>query len=347
MSHESRCSCVDIHTHVVPETFPPYLGKHVDARWPSTVQADACHRHVMLAGKVYRTVPRAAWDVRERVAAMDHQRMARQVLSPMPELLSYWLDPHDAAVMSRYLNEQIAQMVAADPDRFLGLGAVPLQDVERAIAELEYLRHELGLSGVEIGTNVNGKPVGDPMFEPFFAAAERLGAAIFVHPLRPSGQDRLVGPAGLEQLIAFPGETGLAAASILTSGVLARHPGLRIAFSHGGGTLSAVLPRLEHGWRTFPAVREAVAESPTAGARRMFYDSLVYDAAALRRLVECFGDTQVCVGSDYPFKISDPEPVKAVEALSLDAIPRERLLHENALVWLGQKERNCDARKNQ
>ncbi|MEO5881495.1 MAG: amidohydrolase family protein, partial [Caldimonas sp.] len=141
-------ACIDIHTHVVPEHFPPHARGGAGVAWPSMAPAHACHRHVMLSGKVYRTVPDASWDVTRRVVAMEAQRVSRQVLSPMPELLSYWLDGIDGAALCRYLNEQIAAMVAREPDRFFGLGAVPLQDVDRAIAELEHLMGELGLKGV-------------------------------------------------------------------------------------------------------------------------------------------------------------------------------------------------------
>src|SRR5690606_27303128 len=115
----------------------------------------------------------------------------------------YWLDPQDASTLCRYISEQIATMVRETPARFSGLGCVPLQDVDLAIRELEFLVRQLGLPGVEIGTNVNGVALGDPCLEPFFAAAAEIGAAIFVHPLRPAGKERLVGPKGLEQLLAF------------------------------------------------------------------------------------------------------------------------------------------------
>jgi len=327
--------CVDIHTHVVPERFPPYLGSRVGTPWPSTEPAHVCHRHVMISGRVYRTVSDQCWDVNRRVEAMAAQGVSRQVLSPMPELLSYWLDPDDGAALCRYLNDEIAAMVRETPARFVGLGCVPLQDVDRAIGELEFLVRELGLSGVEIGTNVNEVPLGDPRLEPFFAAAEAIGAAIFVHPLRPAGKERLVGPKGLEQLLAFPGETGLAAASLITSGTLDRHPGLRIAFSHGGGTLSSLLPRLQHGWQCFDGIRESMPRSPAEQARAMYYDSLVYDDAMLLRILDCFGDTQVCVGSDFPFAIGERDPVGRIDALALDASRRERLLDGNARRWLG------------
>lgn len=329
------CSCIDIHTHVVPEHFPDYVGGASDVAWPAMIAAHSCHRHVLLKGKVYRTVPNTCWDTQARRWAMDDQRIARHVLSPMPELLSYWLDPADGAAMSRYLNEQIAGMVNTAPERFIGLAAVPLQDIGLAITELEFAVTELGLAGAEIGTNVNGVALGAPSMEPFFVAAAELGAALFVHPLRPAGMDRLVGPPNLEQLVAFPGETGLAAASLLTGGVLYRQPSLRIALSHGGGTLSSLLPRLQHGWDTFAELRDAVAEAPSQGAKRLYYDSLVYDTATLRHLIDTFGRTQICVGSDFPFKISESHPVERIENLNLDEATETLLLYRNAENWLG------------
>ena len=208
---------IDVHTHVVPEDFPSYGGRHVSAAWPSMAPAHACHKHVMVSGKVYRTVSQQCWSCSVRVADMARQGVSRQVLSPMPELLSYWLQPEDGQVMCRHMNERIAAMVAESPAHFVGLGSVPLQDVALAIDELDAVMHRQRLAGVEIAGNVNGVPLGDVRFKPFFEAAAAWGAAIFVHPLRPSGMDRLVGPAPLEQVLAFPGETGLAAASLITS----------------------------------------------------------------------------------------------------------------------------------
>jgi aminocarboxymuconate-semialdehyde decarboxylase len=333
MNH-ARSSCIDIHTHVVPENFPAYVGRSIDIAWPSMSPAHDCHRHVMLSGKVYRTVPDTCWNTDRRIEEMTPERVERQVLSPMPELLSYWLPPEDGRTLARYLNEQIAQMVSRAPRRFSGLATVPLQDVEMAISELEFAVKTLGLSGAEIGTNVNGVPLGDPRLAAFFHAADAFGAALFIHPLRPAGLDRLVGPAHLEQIVAFPGETGLAAASLLTGDLLNRNPGLRIALSHGGGTLSSLLPRLQHGWETFAELRDVMPEAPTVGARRMYYDSLVYDRDSLLHLIGSFGATQICVGSDFPFKISEKHPVGRIEALDVDDATSALLLSGNAKRWL-------------
>src|SRR3990172_1640304 len=170
-------------------------------------------------------------------------------------------------------------MIALAPQRFIGLGAVPLQDIDSALRELEFTVKNLKFAGVEIASHVNGTSIGDARFEPFFAAAEEMGAAIFVPALRPAGQDRIVG-AFAEQAVCFPGDIALAAASMITGGIAARHPRLRIAFSHGGGALSILLPRLLHAWNAIPKAKESLAESPAVYARRFFYDALVFDAAA-------------------------------------------------------------------
>lgn len=329
---------MDIHTHVVPENFP--ISPTGGSAWPSMLPAHACHRHVMISGQVFRTVPDKCWDGRSRLLDMDELGIERQVLSPMPELLSYWLDGRDAAVLTRHLNEQIAGMVHAHPERFSGLGAVPLQDPELAIDELEHAVKRLGLAGIEIGTNINGTPIGAPEFEPFFAAAAELGAAIFVHPLRPCGMERLVGPIMLEQVLAFPCETGLAAASLLTGGTLARHPSLRIALSHGGGSFAALAARLDHAWGIFPALREQMHEAPLATAKRFYFDSLVYHPTLLRSQIALFGATQTMIGSDYPFVIQEADPRQRIAELDFDPQTLDLLCRGNALRWLGEPTAN-------
>jgi aminocarboxymuconate-semialdehyde decarboxylase len=328
-------SGIDVHTHIVPESFPPYAGALADVPWPS-MQHDGCgHAHVVIRGRNYRTVPHTCWDVKARTGAMDGMRVARQVLSPMPELLSYWLAPDDGRAMCRFLNETIARMVSDAPERFLGLGAVPLQDPDAALQELGYVVNDLGLCGVEIATHVNGTSIGDPRFEPFFAEASRLGAAVFVHGLRPAGMDRLVGPPQLEQVVAFPGDVALAAAAMVTGGTLERHPLLRIALSHGGGAFPIVLPRLEHGWKSFPQLREAIPNAPSTYASRFYVDTLTYATRTLQLVMETFGPDRVMIGTDYPFAIADFDPHATVDALKLDRAAAQALREGNARRFLG------------
>jgi aminocarboxymuconate-semialdehyde decarboxylase len=332
MTHS--CCAIDVHTHVVPDRLPGELADYPGLPWPSIRHTEPCHAQVMISGKNFRSIDDRSWSVPRRLEQMPGMEVATQVLSPMPELLSYWLPAEPAAVLARHINDVIAEMVRATPGRFHGLGMVPLQDMDLAVAELERVMRQLGLRGVEIATNVNGVPLGHASLEPFFAAAESLGAAIFVHPLRPAGMGRLVGPANLEQVVAFPCETALAVASAITGGLLKRHPQLRIGFSHGGGAFAQVLPRMQHAWSAMPPMKAAM-EEPRAVARRLYYDTLVYDETALRFLVDSFGASQLMVGSDYPFNIMDREPTSRFGSIGLAAAKIDQLLFGNARRFLG------------
>ena len=339
MASTLRCACggIDMHSHVVPENFPAYIGRTAPADWPSMAPAQPCHRSVMIAGKNYRTVSEACWSVSRRLEDLPGMGLALQVLSPMPELLSYWMAPADAQQLLRFLNHQIAAMVNESKGRLAGLGAVPLQDMDLAIRELEYVVKTLGFPGVEVGSNINGVPIGASAFDPFFEACEALDAAVFVHAIRPAGMERLVGPAPLQQVRGNPGDVGLAAAAVSTTNLLVRRPTLRIAFSHGGGTLASLLPRLQQGWGVFPALRDAVQQAPAEQARRLFYDTLVFDTPTLRHLVACFGDTQLMVGTDYPFNFHDRTPVSRIESAGFDDVTTAALVRHNAERVLGPK----------
>jgi aminocarboxymuconate-semialdehyde decarboxylase len=330
-------NAIDIHTHIVPAEFPDYAGKHGGQHWPHMAAAHDCrHKHVMIDSKNFRTGSDECWDIGRRMEAMARMGIARQVLSPMPELLSYWLPLEDALPLTRHVNDTIAAMVARAPDRFIGLGGVPMQDPDAAARELERLMRD-GFRGVELGSNINGAPLGDPRFASFFAAAEELGAAIFVHALHPSGKERIVGPPGLMAYIGFPLETAYTIASLITGGTLTRHPRLRLAFSHGGGAFASILPRLAHGWKIKPEFAARMGASPHEHARRLYYDTLVYDAPTLRHLIDTFGVRQLCLGTDFPFDIHERHPVEAVAALQLSDGDVKLLHHDNAARFLGEE----------
>ncbi len=207
--------------------------------------------------------------------------------------------------------------------------------MDLALRELDYLFNTLGLAGVEVGSNINGRPIGAPEFDPFFEACEQLGTAVFVHAIRPAGMDRLLGPPPLQQVLGYPTDVGLAAASVLTTNLIERRPKLRIAFSHGGGTLGLLLPRLQQSWGVFPALQDSIAASPREQARKLFYDTLVFDAPTLAHLVALYGETQMIIGTDYPFNFHERDPVGAIEAAGFDAATRELLLRGNAQRFLG------------
>ncbi|WP_176489035.1 amidohydrolase family protein [Rhizorhabdus dicambivorans] len=328
---------IDIHTHMVPGHFPASL-----AGAPSAIEirrgCDCGHAEVFVDGRQFRSITDECWDIGRRLETMDRMGIGRQILSPMPELLSFWRPADEAAAIAEHVNAELAAMVERAPGRFAALGMVPLQDPDRAIRMLEKLMAERSFLGVEIGTNIGGIPLGDARFRPFFAAAERVGAAIFVHPLKPLACYPLPGPGAMEALACFPCETALAAVSIIASNIAIDHPGLRIAFSHGGGALSLLLPRLDHGWRTTPAVGAAIADLPSLQARRFFYDMLVYDGETLRFLMRSLGKTQLCIGTDLPFAVAERDPLGRIAGLELLPADEGLLRHGNAARFLGFEE---------
>ena len=267
------------------------------------------------------------------MAAADYA-VDRQVLSPMPELLAYRLEPQDGLDLARHLNEVLMRMVDQAPDRFYALGSVPLQDVELATAELARVK-SLGLHGVELLSNVNGKSLGEPEFLPFFKAAEELDVSVFVHAQQATFMDRVVGPPFIENIVAFPLEGALGIASMITGGLMEACPRLRLCFSHGGGTFTQLLPRLENAWHKNPNFHALMPRTPSEYARMFFYDDVFFDNRTVRYLIDTVGASQVVIGSDYPFMFRDQSPEDEFNDLQLTAEEREWVGSENCLRFLG------------
>jgi aminocarboxymuconate-semialdehyde decarboxylase len=252
-------------------------------------------------------------------------------------LFSYWAKPQDGLEVARFLNDHLASLVRAHPDRFVGLATLPLQGPELAVRELERCVQELGLAGAQIGTHVNAWNLSDPALFPVFQAAEQLGAALFVHPWDMMGKDRM-DKYWLPWLVGMPAETALAICSMIFGGVFERLPKLRVAFAHGGGAFPGTIGRIQHGFEVRPdlvAVDNPVAPSEYLG--RFFVDSLVHDPIALRAILNLFGKNRVVLGSDYPFPLGERHPGALIASMpELDQNTRTRLLSGNALEWLGR-----------
>ncbi len=327
---------IDVHSHVVPRSLPRDPTGGEIGMWPS-VHCEACGRKakVMMGQKPFRDIDERSWDVGRRVADMDVDGVAAQALSPMPELLSYWLAPQPALELSRHVNHIIAEMVAQRPDRFFGLGTVPLQDPDLAARELSTLRSRFGLVGVEVGSNVAGAYLGDARFDPFFAAAEEQDMAIFVHSLHPLQARDLGRHPMLVPFAGFTVDTALCAASLIMEGVLERFPRLKLAFSHGGGVLAPILHRMEFGWASTGGFEGRLPQSPKAYARRFFYDSLVYDQAYLEHLTTHMAPGQVFLGTDYPYLIRQPHPRDFIQSAAQSPGVDPSIWSDAAIRFLG------------
>jgi len=226
-------------------------------------------------------------------------------------------------------------MVADRPGRFYGLGAVPLQDPDLAAREVRDLRVRFGLVGVEVGSNVAGAYLGDPRFDPFFAACEAEGLAIFVHALHPLQARDLSRHPMLVPFAGFTVDTGLCAASLIMEGVPERFPNLRIGFSHGGGVLAPLLHRMEFGWRSTDGFGGKLPQSPKTYARRFFYDSLVYDEAYLEHLATHIAPGQIFLGTDYPYLIQQPDPRAFIAASAARPGVSDTIWNDAASRFLG------------
>ena len=316
--HSMSPPFIDVHSHVSPLTFAAAPRAEAKPRWPCMQCHSSTEATLMIGDTPFRKLDARSWDIARRIEDMDRDQVNMQVLSPMPELLSYWLEPADAQILCDATNHLISSMVSAAPRRFRGLGSVPLQNPTAAARALSRLKAEFGLMGVEIGSNINGKMLGSAEFDPFWEAAEAEEMAIFVHALHPVAAKTLVQPdPNFTGFALFPVDTGMAAASIIMGGVLDRYPRLRIGFSHGGGTLGAMLGRLQLGWSTTKGFEGRSSLSPTEQARRFFYDTNVYDAEYLSYLATRMAPGQVFAGTDYPYLIMQKDPARWVRSLAL------------------------------
>jgi aminocarboxymuconate-semialdehyde decarboxylase len=319
---------IDIHTHIVPARLAADPKR--DRRWPSVELTEGDQAAVMIGGKVFRKIDARSWDVGKRLSDMVEDGTDMQVLSPMPELLSHWLPPDDAEFLADIINEQIAGMIAEAPRNFAGIGMVCMQDVPRAVRQLQKVK-SLGFAGIEVGTHINGVALGSETLFPLYEAAEGLDLGVFVHPLHPAGMERIGASAEFAATAVFPLETALASVSLLAAGITERFPRLRILLSHGGGALSWILPRMDVGWSL--GLKGQMTQPPSNSARQFWYDTILYDPASLSFLANAVGADHIVVGSDYPFSIRQKQPgVFATRALGIEAV-----LADNALAFLGRK----------
>ncbi|WP_017523803.1 amidohydrolase family protein [Pusillimonas noertemannii] len=270
------------------------------------------NKRVMLPAAGRRLV-----DLDMRLADMESMGVDIQVISPSPSQYYYWADQELASKLVRLQNESIAALCQQHPGRLCGLGNVAAQHAELAPRQLEYAVRELGLKGVEISTQVAGRELADPSLQPFWAKAEELGCVVFIHPFGTSLGSR-IDQYYLANSIGQPLETTIALSSLIFSGTLDRHPGLKLVAAHGGGYLPAYSGRSDHAWRVRPEA-SAPTLPPSGHLRNIWFDTLVYDPVSLRHLIERVGAGQVVAGTDYPFDMGDYQLhrlVDSVEGLS-------------------------------
>ena len=317
---------IDSHTHILTEEAMHLLGKESPMLAPMVKGRGTPQVILEINGRVVQDpMPAEIWDVDLRLQDMDANGVDVQVLSPTVFTFFYGADAELALTAAAIQNEEIAAVVKRHPQRFIGLGSVPLQAPDKAAAELRRAVTKLGLRGAMIGTNINGRNLDDPGLEPFWAAAEELGAFLFIHPHGGIFGERL-SAYYMKNFVGLPFDTTIAAASLVFGGVLERHPGLKICLSHGGGFVPYQAGRFQHAYDVRPEAKAHLPNGPGASIGRLFYDTILHSKPALEYRVSTAGAAKVLLGSDYPFDMGNLDCVARVRALSIDESAKNLIL---------------------
>jgi aminocarboxymuconate-semialdehyde decarboxylase len=324
---------VDAHAHVI---VPELLREAAPAEaWRPRVSREDGRQVVELAGRRITSAVQEFVELDGILTAQDRHGIDHVLLCPWVALLFYDVDAHEARRRCRLQNDGLAQIRARRPDRVSVLGAVPLQDPRLAARELDQLMRSGSFAGVEVAASVGGIYLGDRRFEPFWAAAEASGALVFIHPTTRGFDAPVFAEHYLWNLVGNPLETTVTAAHMVLSGTLERHPDLRVLLAHGGGAIVTLRGRLRHGHEAIAQAGGELRESVDATVRRFLFDTVTHDPALLRALVEAVGPERVLLGSDYPFDMADPDPVRTVRAAGLGPEAELALLAGNAERVLG------------
>lgn len=321
---------VDIHCHLGVPAAEAQIRAAIpgfDFKMPfSSPASDA------VTGKLFAKIGPVLNGVEQRLVDMDRLGIDVQAISPSPGQYFYFTEPDLGRDLARTVNDGIAEAVARHPDRLVGMGTVPLQSPELAIAEMRRCVNDLGLRGIEISSHVNGRELAEADFRPFFAAAEELGLLVFLHPLGFTHGQRL-SEHYLTNIVGNPLESTIALSHLIFGGVLDAHPGLKLCVAHGGGFLSGYWGRMDHAYRAREECRVHIAREPSSYLRKVWFDTLVFDKDELDSLIRTHGADRLCLGTDYPFDMSEPDPIGFHDRL--DGETRAKILGLNAAELLG------------
>ena len=331
---------IDIHHHYIPQRLIDIVRAQ-GPRYQSVVfHDDASGLDAFVAG---RTDP-PSWsgpgrfpgvldpglfDLAVRLQEMDGMALDKAALSVMPGLFYYFAETALGAEVAAICNDAIHDACRAHPDRLIPMGTVPLQNIGAAIDELDRVVREYRFTAIEIGASVNGRNYDEPEFDPFFRRAAELNVLLFVHPAAPSGTDRLR-RYYTTNLIGFPVETGICAASLIFGGTFARYPNLKVCLAHGGGIAQSVVGRWDHGWEARAEASLVIDRPPSDYFKLLYFDNLVHSDQVLRSLLSAAAAGHVIVGTDYPYDMGDRDPRATIDRLQLPAEQRSLMESETA-----------------
>ena len=306
---------IDIHAHLTPQCFLQAMS--AGQSW-----------HGVNPGDMF-VAPRNVWTPQQRIDDMNSLGVHVQVVSTGAAFYFYDRDPQGISAMHRECNEEVHQMTMDYPDRFKGFAQIPMQDVNAAIAELEYAVTQLGLVGAMINDTANGLPYDDPSLLPLWQAAEQMGAILFIHQ---QGGDTLVTPRSnryhLPNTIGNLVDRAVTFASFVFGGVMDKCPDLKVCLAHAGGYTCFGVGRMDRGWQVRSEARVNIQQPPSAYLNRFYYDCLTHSEAALRMVIDTVGIDRVVFGTDWPADMAIDQPVSWV--LGLESLTQDE---KDAILW--------------
>ena len=314
---------IDIHAHYFPQTYFDLFnseGQRFNAEFHRTEQGIFFKTPVESNGPL----PAKFIDLKQRLADMDAQGVEIQALSLTGPMV-YWAEGEFSHKLAMTWNDGAVAAYQANPTRFVVLATLPMLDPDRAVDELNRVSKLPGVRGVYMGTNIEGRDLDDPLFEPIFARIETLNLPVFLHPLPPILGGKRLQPFSLTNLVAFPLDTTVAASHLIFGGVLDRHPNLLVVLPHAGGALLNIVGRLDHGWQAIPAAKHST-QTPSAYLHRFLYDTISHSKPLMEFIISQVGVERVMMGSDYCFPVGYDRPVDVVEDLHLSAEQRKMIL---------------------
>ena len=327
---------IDMHSHIIPKKLPDWEKKfgyegfirleHHKPSWANMMQGD----------NFFREINHNCWDPEVRINEYEKYTTHVQVVCTIPVLFAYFSKPKDGLEVARFLNDDLANLVYKYPKKYIGLGSLPMQDPELAVQELFRIK-ELGLKGVQIGSNIEDKNLNEPDFYPVWEACEKLGLAVLVHPWNMMGKKNM-NKYWLPWLVGMPAETSRAMCSMIFGGIFDKFPNLRVNFCHASGSFLSTIGRIEHGFNSRPdLVALDNQKNPREYCGHFWVDCITHDQDMLHYVLKMQGSKRVTLGSDYPFPLGDLEIGEFINRMNLNESVIEDIFCNSTLEWLNLK----------
>jgi aminocarboxymuconate-semialdehyde decarboxylase len=330
---------IDAHTHIIPKKLPNWSDKFGYGDFIYLQHHKKGFAKMMRGNQFFREIKDNCWDADIRIEEYKQFHTHVQVVCTIPVMFSYWAKPLDCLDVSKFLNDHIAELVKTYPKQYIGLGTVPMQDAEVATQELERCK-EIGLVGIQIGSNINDENLNEEKFFSIFEACEKLNMAVLVHPWNMMGQKNMQ-RYWLPWLVGMPAETTRAICSFIFGGILERLPKLRVNFAHAGGSFLPTIGRIQHGFECRPdlvAIDNPIPPKNYIG--KFWVDSITHDPLMLEYVMKMQGSEKITLGSDYPFPLGDLEIGKFIEDMNLPKKDLENIFYRSTLTWLNLNEKD-------